>query len=322
VNATVAIPTLNGGPQLGEVLAAVADQDSDAHVETLICDSGSDDDTVAIARDSGANVIEIPRSRFSHGGTRNLLMARSRSTHVAFLTQDAVPADPSWLQGLLDGFALADDVGLVFGPYRARPGASPMVTRELCDWFASFSPDGRVRVDRLSPAERGLPARELLGPRGFFTDANGCVSRAAWERVPFRDVPFAEDHVLAHDMMRAGLAKVYLPDAGVIHSHEYSPLGWLRRSFDEGRALSEIYGWAQPADPRKLMLAVRGRVGGDWRWVSAGAGDRLGPRRTTCLLSRSSVHHAARLAGSVLGGRADRIPPQLQRLLSSEGRSS
>ena len=320
--ATVAIPTLNGGAQLAETLAAVAAQRCEAAVEVLICDSGSDDDTVAVARDRGAEVIEIPRREFSHGSTRNLLMARSRGTHVAFLTQDAVPADAEWLQRLLGGFGVADDVGLVFGPYRARAGASTMVTHELHDWFASFSPDGRPRVDRLAPGERERPARELLGARGFFTDANGCVSRAAWEQAPFRDVPFAEDHVLAHDMMRAGFAKVFLPDAAVLHSHEYSPLGWLRRSFDETRALRQIYGWVQPADPRSLALALRGRVGGDWRWASArgsgSAGARLGAARTISLLSSSSVHHGFRLAGALLGGRADRIPGSLQRLLSSE----
>jgi rhamnosyltransferase len=324
--ATVAIPTRNGGARLAETLTAVAAQRCDARVEVLICDSGSDDDSVRIVRDAGAEVIEISPSEFSHGATRNLLMERSRGGHVAFLTQDSVPADDRWLQRLLDGFEVADDVGLVFGPYRARADASPMVARELHDWFQSFSPDDRPRVDRLAAAERGLPARELLGARGFFTDANGCVARAAWERTPFRDVQFAEDHVLAHDMLRAGLAKVFLPDAAVIHSHEYSPLGWLRRSFDEARAIRQIYGWAQPADPRSVALALRGRVGGDWRSAStprsAPAGARLGPARTISLLSSSSVYHGARLAGAVLGGRADQIPPLATRLLSSEARTS
>ena len=52
-------------------------------------------------------------------------MERSRGSHVAFLTQDAVPADDATgCSGCCDGFALADDVGLVFGPYRPRPDAS------------------------------------------------------------------------------------------------------------------------------------------------------------------------------------------------------
>ena len=214
---SVVIPVRDGGGVLEQTLAAVRAQKlSPARpVELLVCDSGSRDGTIAIARSYGAEVIEIEPSSFSHGPTRNLLMQRSAGDHVAFLTQDSAPADERWLAKLLDGFGLGDDVALTYGPYRPRPDASPMVARELTEWFASFSPDGSPRVDRLDPAERAIPARSLLGPRGFFTDANGCVARAAWDDVPFRQVAYAEDHVLALDMMRAGYAKVFLPDAAV-----------------------------------------------------------------------------------------------------------
>ena len=71
-------------------------------VELLVCDSGSRDGTIAIARSYGAEVIEIEPSSFSHGPTRNLLMHRSAGDHVAFLTQDSAPADERWLAKLLD----------------------------------------------------------------------------------------------------------------------------------------------------------------------------------------------------------------------------
>ena len=72
-----------------------------------------------------------------------------------------MPAGPGWLTALLGGFALADDVALVCGPYRARAGDSPMVRRELKEYFASF---GGVRVDRGAHA---------LGPISFYSSANG-----------------------------------------------------------------------------------------------------------------------------------------------------
>jgi rhamnosyltransferase len=310
---TVAIPVRNAGAVLERTLAAVRAQRLEREVELLVCDSGSRDGSVAVARQYGAGVIEIAPERFSHGGTRQLLMERSAGAHVAFLTQDAVPADEQWLASLLAGFALADDVGLVFGPYRPQTGASPMVARELGDWFRSFSPDGAPRLDRLAPGERGIPARDLLGPRGFFTDANGCVARSAWETVPFQPVPYAEDHVLAHDMLRAGYAKVYTPEAAVIHSHEYSGWEWLRRSFDEARALRAVYGFVEPVAP----LKVWGLVGADWRFAG---GVRGAPRPGAGLLARSTVHHAARATGAVLGSRADRLPPALALRLSLESR--
>ena len=76
-----------------------------------------------------------------------------------------------------------------------------MVRRELEQWFVSLS-DGAPRLDRGLPNPRDPD----LVRRVFFTDANGCIARAAWERVPFRDVGYAEDHVLARDMLAAGYA--------------------------------------------------------------------------------------------------------------------
>ena len=189
-----------------------------------------------------------------------------------------------------------------------------MVVRELHDWFASVAPDGRPRLDRLADGERNLPASVLLGPRGFFTDANGCVGRRAWERVRFREIAYAEDHALALDMLRAGWAKVYAPDAAVVHSHDYSDLQWLRRAFDEARALHDLYGYVEPLRPRATALKLWGLVGADWRWAARHN------EQSPWLLARSARHHAARIAGAVLGTRAAMLPPGAASRLSLERR--
>ena len=314
---SVAIPVRNGEAVLEQTLAAVRAQrlDPPTSVELLVCDSASHDRSVSIARSYDAAVIEIPVERFSHGGTRNLLMRQAQGEHVAFLTQDAVPADPGWLARLLDGFALAPDVGLVYGPYRPRDDASPMVARELTEWFQSFAPDGSPRIDRLDSSERTIATIELEGIRGFFTDANGCIARAAWEDVPFREVAYAEDRVLAMDMLRAGYAKVYAPRASVIHSHDYSLMGWLRRSFDEARALREVYGDVEATDLRRNALLIWGNVGADLRWARAQGG-----RHSPALIARSLAHHLARTAGALLGASAGSLPGSVVRRLSLERR--
>jgi len=314
---TVAIPVRDGAPFLERLLDAVARQRHEGDLEVVVCDSGSRDGSVDVARTYGADVVEIAPGCFGHGRTRNLLMERSHGEHVAFLTQDSIPDGDDWLSRLLGGFALADGVGLTFGPYHARPEASPMVARELAQWFGQISSSGQPRMDRLEPAEREISALELLGPRGFFTDANGCVARAAWEEVRFRDVPYAEDHLLAHDLMRAGWAKVFVPDAPVVHSHEYSIWGWLRRSFDEAKAVKDIYGWKEPLSAKVTTLNVYGRVGADWRWAGGG---NLGATASTAVLTRSAAHHLARMSGSLLGSRYERLPAPLAARLSLEGR--
>jgi rhamnosyltransferase len=231
------------------------------------------------------------------------------------LSQDSIPADERWLQRLLEGFELADDVALVFGPYRARPDASPTTRRELDEFFGSFSPDGRPRVDRAESPSEGSG----LGRRAWFTDANGCLARTAWEHVPFRDVAYAEDHVLARDMLSAGYAKAYHPHAAVIHSHEYSPLALFKRCFDEWRALREVHGHVAPASPIRTSLMVQREVRDDLQLM------RQEGVSGAALLANGAAsfsHHAIRTAGAALGSRAERVPPWIRQRLSLEGRSA
>lgn len=314
---TVAIPVRNGMPRVVEVLEAVAAQRTTRDVAVLVCDSGSRDGSDAAARRAGAEVFAIEPAAFSHGGTRNLLAERARGDVVVFLTQDAVPADDGWLEALLAGFDLADDVALCFGPYRPLPGASAAVARELEQWFGSLAPDGRPCVERLTAEQRGLPAERLVGRRGFFTDANGALRRDCWRQVPYRPVAYAEDQQLAVDMLRAGFAKAYMPAAAVEHSHEHPPLEQLRRSFDEGRGLHAVYGWREPLGRTTLRDRVLVPARDDGRWLRA-RGARTGA--LVAGVAHALAHHAARTVGGAAGTRADRIPPALRRLLSLEGR--
>ena len=290
---TVAIPVLDGGPLLERVLAAVSEQETDREVELLVADSGSADGSREAAERVGARVIDVPPGEFSHGGTRNSLMEQSRGDHVAFLTQDAVPADRRWLAHLLAAFDLAEGVALAFGPYRPRPGASVMVRRELATAFEPLGDEPRLDD----------------GP--FFSSANGCVARRAWEGVGFREVAYAEDRMLARDMLSAGWSKAYHPAAAVIHSHEYPLRKQVQRSFDEGRGMLEVNAF-RGHSLRTWPLVVQRAVRDD---AAMGRAEGLGPG----VWVRSLAHHGARALGGALGGRADRIPARARRFLSLEG---
>jgi GT2 family glycosyltransferase len=311
---TVALPIRNGGDLLGEVLAAVASQRVDRDVELLVCDSGSTDGSAERARAAGARMLTIMPERFSHGGTRNLLMKEARGTHVALLTQDATPADDRWLQRLLDGFEVADDVGLVTGPYVARPGASVMVRREYRDFFGAMH-DGGPRAVRI--ADAGDPPAP--GPSTYHSDANGAILRAAWERVPFRAVPYAEDQLLCIDMLRAGYAKVFQPGAAVLHSHAYAAPERFRRHFDEFRALREVYGHVADAHPRRLAGRLRGEIGRDRAFARDEGVGGLALQRVA---AASLGYHGPRLLAAALGSRASALPGPVRRVLSLERRAS
>jgi GT2 family glycosyltransferase len=314
---TVAVPVRNGGELLANTLAALSEQTIEH--ELIVCDSQSSDSSAATARDHGARVIEIAREHFTHGGARNLLMREASGAQVALLTQDSEPADESWLERLLEGLELSEDVAISYGPYRPRPDASLPARLELERWFSSLAPNGTPHVERLPAHERSLPATAFVGRRGFFTDANACISRAAWERVPFRDVPYAEDRALALDMLRAGYAKAYVPDAAVLHSHSYTALDQLRRCFDEWRGLREVYGWREPANPRAFAGELCGALSYARRELSQ---TDASPSERRAALAAVSFHHLARLVGAVLGSRADVLPARVRKGLSLERRAS
>lgn len=316
---TVAIPVLNGIDWLPRVLEAVASQRLDHDVELLVCDSGSVDGSRELALGAGARVLDLAPESFDHSAARNLLMEHARGEFVAMITQDAEPPDQHWLARLVNGFEFGDDVALVYGPYLPRPDCPWREAARLRHFFGSLSPNGQPRVDRLTPSERTLSPLELIGPCGYFTDANGCIRREAWRRVPYPSAAHAEDHALAVTMLKAGYAKVFIPTAGVLHSHHYTPAQRLRRDFDDWRSLLEVYGWREPAAPGHIMLQLRGAVGLAQRALPAAGIPRS---QEPFALMAAAAEQALHLAGAILGSRADRLPRWARRRLSLQGRAS
>jgi O-antigen biosynthesis protein len=318
---TVAIPVLNGARYLAEVLAAVRAQKVDREIEILVVDSGSTDGSLEIARQSGARVLEIPKEEFSHGGTRNRMVELAHGDHVAFLTQDAMPAHDRWLASLLEGFEQADDVAAVYGPHDPRPDATHVMKCEMERHFEQWGDGGsEIDVQRLDRSPAGLASyRSFPGKLTFLSDVNCCVARVAWEQVPFRDVPYAEDQLLGRELIEAGFAKVFHPEARVIHSHDYRPVTFLRRYFDEFRALREVLGHREPFGPKRTLWTIRGLAGADKRWLR-----RRGVRGVALIppLAYSLRHHTIRMTGAIIGSRADRVPARLRKVLSLEGRST
>jgi O-antigen biosynthesis protein len=317
---TVAVPVLNGAAYLDEVLSAVRAQRVDREVELLVVDSGSTDSSLKIARKHGARIHEIPKSEFSHGGTRNLIMELARGEHVAFLTQDATPSNDGWLAALLEGFDAAENVAAVFGPHDVRTEASHVIEAEMERHFANWGDGADIDVQRLEGSPAGLAAYRAEPWRfSFLSSVNCCLARSAWDRIPFRDVPYAEDQLLGRELIEAGYAKVFQPAARVVHSHDLSPLRFFRRYFDEFRGLREVLGYREPAGIRQTWRNFRSLVAADRRWLR-----ERGVRgaRLAWKLFRSRRHHAARLAGAILGSRAGRLPPWLRRWFSREGRGT
>ena len=300
---SIVVPVKDGARYLAEVLAAVRREAPDA--ELLVIDSGSSDGSPEIARAASAEVLEIPPYQFGHGRTRNLGAERTSGELICFLTQDATPA-PGWLAAHREALALDPRVGATFGPHLPRPDTSPMIARELTDFFGTFSPNG-------SPALRGADAP------AFLSNVNACYRRGCWEELRFDDLPYAEDQAFARAMTAAGWLVAYHPRAAVLHAHDYSPVGFMRRYFDEYRGLRETAGHVERLGVRSTIRDVRGLVAADRRWMR----ERDWPaRRQAIWTARSALHHGGRKVFSALGSHAPSLPPPVQRAISLERTAS
>jgi glycosyltransferase involved in cell wall biosynthesis/GT2 family glycosyltransferase len=300
--ASVVIPVRDGERHLGALLAALEREGPD---EVLVIDSGSRDRSTEIVRAAGVGLLEIHPDEFGHGRTRNLGAERTSGDLICFLTQDAVPV-AGWLAAHREAFELGERVGAAFGPHLPRGDTSPMIARELTEFFAGFSSNGR-------------PVVQGVGGPVFLSNVNASYLRRCWEQIRFEDVAYAEDQAFARAMLAAGWEKVYHPAAAVEHAHDYGAVEFMRRYFDEYRGLRETLGHVEPISARGVAGTTRRQVRSDLRWM--GAQGWSAPRRTRWA-ARSAVHHAGRQVFAALGSRSAGLPGRLQQAISLERRGA
>lgn len=319
---TVGIPTLNSGERFKEVLAALTSQANRSGVEfeILVVDSGSTDGTPDAARAAGARVIGIDKKDFQHGRTRNLIVSEAKGTHVALITDDAVPAHEDWLDSMVEAFELADDVALVFGPQIPVPDHPHYVRREYIGHFSTWQNDeGTPDVQQIEQTDEGRAHFEATrSVYTFFADSNGAIAKWAWEEHPYEEVPYAEDQLMGTAMIEAGYAKVFHPGFAVVHSHDYGAVGQFKRYFDDYRGLLEVMGYRTPAGFRASARTVYGLTKGD-RWFLR----HEGVSGAALLIGTlgSLRQHTGRVAAEWLAARADKLPDWLTKRLSYEGRA-
>jgi glycosyltransferase involved in cell wall biosynthesis len=109
---SVVIPVFNGAMYLSEAIESVLSQ-ACAHLEIIVVDDGSTDDTLAIAR-SYANITSVAQPHRGLPATLNCGVDRARGAYFAFLDADDV-----WVEGKLtyqlDAFQNHPDIDMVFG---------------------------------------------------------------------------------------------------------------------------------------------------------------------------------------------------------------
>jgi glycosyltransferase involved in cell wall biosynthesis len=299
---TVCIPTFNGEPYLAEVLHAVFSQQTGFRFEVLVIDSGSHDGTLGIVGRTEARLVRIPNEEFGHGRTRNLAVELAGGAFAVFLTQDATPASDRWLEHLVAPLLEDRTVGASYGPHIPRPDADPKTRKDQTEFFAGMGPPDRPTIHR-------------AGDIVFFSDVNSCIRKETWRRVPFRDLPYAEDQAFGKDLLDSGGAKAFAPMAAVVHSHSFPVGQYFQRMFDEWMGIKIAIGASfTPKLRTALRLAARA-IRSDRRYIWS-LPEPLAKRAGW--MARAALMDLARETTAYLAEHADRIPERVKGRLSFE----
>lgn len=291
---SVVIPVKDGGDGLRRCLDAIVRQRLDDEVEIVVIDSGSQDDSLAIARAFGARVHEIPPERFNHGGTRNLGASLATGELLVFLSQDAEPHGTDWLRSLIDPMRRDPGIAGVYGRQIAHPDAKPPER-----FFLEFLYGPHPKLQRAATRD------ELSMQTTLFSNANSVIRRELLERFPFvEDIIMSEDQEWSRRVLLEGYAICYEPSAAVRHSHPYTVRAAFRRFFDSGVSADRSYlAGARPSQAVLYREAAR-YAREEVKYLV-----RTGNAR---FIPYACIYELAKFAGLHLGASHARLPRRLK----------
>jgi rhamnosyltransferase len=167
--------------------------------QVILVDSGSTDDSVAISRAHGAEIVHIKPDEFSFGRALNLGCSHATGDILVFVSAHVYPLDEKWLDELVAPFE-RPDVGLVYGGQTGDNRSHFSELELLRTWFPEVSDD-----DQETP---------------FCNNANCAVRASAWRDLPYDEtLTGLEDLDWAKRALESGWKLVYQADARIAHIH-------------------------------------------------------------------------------------------------------
>lgn len=241
-NVTVVMRTKNSDWVVQDTLKGLFSQDF-KDFELLVVDSGSTDRTIDIVRQFPARLVEIEATDYFPGAVLNMAIESTAADVIVFLNSDTIPQHPEALRNLLAAFE-DPRVKAAYARQIPRPEAHGWVRR---DYAISFPETG--------------PGPEWI----TLSLPMAAMRRSAWEEHPFFTAAWAsEDTEWGLWAREEGYIVRYVPDAVVMHSHNYTLRQIYGRRYVEGEADAFIYGGQDTY--WKALVRWGKSMANDWAW--------------------------------------------------------
>ena len=190
-------------------------------IQTILVDSGSTDQTIAIASGFPVQILHISPDEFSFGRSLNLGIAEARHEFVVFASAHVYPVYPDWLERLLAPFA-DPKTGLSYGKQRGNSLTNFSEQQVFAHWF----PD------------QSIPRQS----HPFCNNANAAIRRSLWQGHPYDEtLTGLEDLAWARWLIDQGSTIAYVAEAEVIHVHNENPGGVYNRYRREAMAFKRQF---------------------------------------------------------------------------------
>lgn len=198
--------------------------------EVIVVDGGSEDQTVAVAKDRGVKVIQTKDSTPGQG--RNVGIVNSSYPVVAFIDGDCYVERKDWLKNGVD-LVRQGDIGGVGGPvtpFSEAPYMSKALMGVLSTFFANAGSAQFARYEEQREVEsisscNAVYRREAIEKAGLFAE----------------DLRFCEDADLNYRIRTLGYRLVYSPEMTVEHDwkvYSFSSLFHYMFRYGAGRAVA------------------------------------------------------------------------------------